>query len=121
MPKFQSQSLVLDLATLQAAGGTTEGDFNLGLALPDDSLFLGVEVVVTTALAGPGLTKATATVGQSSDSPLEGEVEANLMIAGTYGDGGQRYLVSVTLQGCTLDALTAGLITATVYYDQFRL
>lgn len=121
MAKYQSQSLLLTLSALQAAGNATAGDFLIGAPLPSDCIVLGATVVVATALAGPGLTKAVATVGLSSDSPRTGQVVANLLVVGSYDDGGQRYLVSVALKGCTMDALTAGSITATVYYDQFKI
>ena len=119
--KYQSQSLLLTLSALQAAGNATSGDFYLGASLPTDCIVLGITVAVTTALAGPGLISAEATVGLAPDSPRLGHVLADLMTVGSYDDGGQSYLVSILLHGCPLDALTAGSITVTVYYDQFKI
>jgi len=121
MGKYKSQALTLNLAALQEAGNASEGDFNLGAPLPADCLVVGLEVVVTEEFQGPGLVSAKATVGLAPDSPRTGQLAADLMTVGSYDDGGQHYLVSVAFQGCTLDALTSGLLTATVYYDQFKL
>jgi len=121
MAKYKFQSLTLNLATLQGAGNTSSGDFPIGSPLPSDCIVLGVTVTVSTALAGPGLVSASATVGLAPDSPRLGQAAADLMTVGVYDDGGQRYLASVVLHGCTLQDLTAGQITVFVYYDQFKL
>ena len=121
MAKYQSQSLTLNLAALKSAGGSPSGDFVFPTLLPVDCIVLGVGLQVTTALAGPGLVSAKANLQLAPESPLVGQLSADLMAAGNYDNGGQLYMVNVSLKGCTLDALDQGAFTATVYYDQFKL
>ena len=107
------QSITLTLAQLQAAGYTSGGDFAIGIPLPTDAVIIGTQIDVAQALASPSLITASATVFASAP-PLQ----ADLMTLGSYQSGGQQFYLSVKLVGDTMAALTAGNITATVFYIQ---
>lgn len=105
------QTVTLTLAQLQAAGFTSGGDFAIGAALPTDAIVIGMEVNVTQALAGPTLTAASATIFAAAPP-----VQADLTTVGLYQSGGQQYYLSIKLTNDQMALLTAGGLTATVYY-----
>lgn len=121
MGKYFTQSMSADLAMLQGAGWGDSGDFLMGPALPKDSIVLGMQIDVTEALAGPGLTGARATINLWPGSVTQTEVRADLMVVNQYESGGQQFRLQVWLDGCTMAQLTAGSLSAAVFYDQFKL
>ncbi|HAA04354.1 MAG TPA: hypothetical protein DCE18_13415 [Syntrophobacteraceae bacterium] len=119
MPTYQEHVFTMDLAALQAAGDSYSGDFMIGGPLPDDSVTMGSQIEVLDALAGPGLTKATATINLGPGSRPPCDLVADLMSIGMYRCGGQQYRLQVFLEGCMMDALTAGALKVAIFYGEF--
>jgi hypothetical protein len=93
----------------------------MGNSLPVGTIILGAQISVTEALVGPGLTSAKATIF----SPPT-DLVADLTLVDVYVTGRQQMILSVSLAGCYMDLLTAGALTAVVYYsvvskDPYRL
>jgi hypothetical protein len=107
------QTITLTLAQLQAAGYTSGGDFPIGGALPSDAQVISTEINVLEACASPNLISASATISGTSNPAL-----ADLTILSAVQGGGQQFTLSISLVGDTMAALTAGSVTATVYYIQ---
>jgi hypothetical protein len=111
--RYPRQTVTLTLAQLQAAGFTSGGDFAIGVALPTDAIIIGMEVQVIEGLAGPTLVSAKATI-----FAIPNPISADLTTIGLYQSGGQQLYLSIALTGDQMALLTAGSLTATVYYTQ---
>lgn len=120
-------SLSLNLAMLKALGATTSASVSFAAALPSDARVVGSEIVVVTTLAGSGLTTAVATLEATTDTAGALVNDADLtntggtILAGgnnPYASrGGQTLQLTFTLAGCNLADLTAGAVTANVFYN----
>lgn len=123
----QMQEGLFPLATLQAAGATSSATFNIGGALPSDARLMRTELEVVQVLAGGLLVAASATIQGGSDA--NGTLLSSLSVLGGTGQfsgdgsnpycsrGGQQITLDVTLTGATFSALTAGSLTARLFYS----
>jgi hypothetical protein len=111
--RYPRQTIILTLAQLQAAGFTSGGDYAIGDPLPEDAIIIGTEVVVLEACASPNLISAKATIFGAIKP-----INADLMALGTYKNGGQQLYLAIALTGDQMALLTAGSLSATVYYTQ---
>ena len=115
MAKFLTQTQTISLAQLQACGNASGRDFPMPAQLPMDCLIVGTEIIISQAVAGPGLTGAIATFILLPAPPAV----ADMTTPATYQNGGQQIIVNINIQGCTMALLTSGTLTANIYYDRF--
>lgn len=123
---MQRSDLNVDLSNLQALGATTNGSIDYPAQLPDGARVFGVEVIIQTGLDAPGLTAATVSMSNASDSDPETMMGALSCVnngfrtkAGTnpYQSRGEEIVkVWFTLTGANFEDLTIGGMITRVFY-----